>query len=605
MDGGIKFDVSANTAKFDADMGRVANSAQTAGEKIKQAFSGLGGILAGGAVLAGLKTLMNDFDRVGKLATRFGDSAESIQRVGVAAKVAGTDVEQVASAMTKAGIAASKAVEGSESMAELFRRAGINARDFASANIDQKLLLIAQAYRDAGDDAQKTNAIIEIMGSRAGGNLIPLISNVEALRKEMEGVAVVSDDMVRKLEAANDRFTRMGNTAKVSIAGAIEQFVLLNERIGSILAKENGLMRMIDGVMKFTRGNVMPLYELMSTSRTIAEMEKIEARANAIVELTREGAFGLDATRNAELIADRTQQILDRTRGINRQIELAEDGTEKVLNLEKDKTAELERQTRIMELQEERRRSAIRSIEQEVALIEAKLTGNKALEASLREQADFQSALEKTGSFETASSFAAARAAERAAQEAGLSGGGGGGGGGGGRSSSPGSTMSNLDRLRAAAKTDPRARAELMRLQNEQSQGMARAGDLRERGFFGPAASAEIRAERRAEERADRIAARNAATDRFGGNNMGEAFRNFRDDMAKHGGGFAGSQKDFENWAKDQAKSERERQREEQRADGGSGAAGKTQSPEDKIYNWLTNTFFKDFQERLPQHAMS
>jgi len=136
MDGGIKFDVSANTAKFDADMGRVANSAQTAGEKIKQAFSGLGGILAGGAVLAGLKTLMNDFDRVGKLATRFGDSAESIQRVGVAAKVAGTDVEQVASAMTKAGIAASKAVEGSESMAELFRRAGINARDFASANID-------------------------------------------------------------------------------------------------------------------------------------------------------------------------------------------------------------------------------------------------------------------------------------------------------------------------------------------------------------------------------------------------------------------------------------------------------------------------------------
>jgi len=54
----------------------------------------------------------------------------------------------------------------------------------------------------------------------------------------------------------------------------------------------------------------------------------------------------------------------------------------------------------------------------------------------------------------------------------------------------------------------------------------------------------------------------------------------------------------------DQAKSERERQREE-RAGGGSGAAGKTQSTEDKIYNWLTNTFFKDFQERLPQHAMS
>jgi hypothetical protein len=601
MDGGIKFDVSANTAKFDADMGRVANSAQTAGEKIKQAFSGLGGILAGGAVLAGLKTLMNDFDRVGKLATRFGDSAESIQRVGVAAKVAGTDVEQVAQAMTKAGIAASKAVEGSESMAELFRRAGINARDFASANIDQKLLLIAQAYRDAGDDAQKTNAIIEIMGSRAGGNLIPLISNVEALRKEMEGVAVVSDDMVRKLEAANDRFTRIGNTAKVSIAGAIEQFVLLNERIGSILAQEKGLLRMIDGLLKFTRGNVRPLFELMSTSRTIAEMEEIEARANAIVELTREGAFGFDAVRNAELIADRTQQILERMRGINRQIEVAEDGTEQVLNLEKDKTAELERQTRIMELQEERRRSAIRSVEQEVALIEAKLTGNKALEASLREQADFQSALEKTGSFEAASSFAAARAAERAAQEAGLSSGGGGGGGGGG-SSALRPTMSNLDRLRQAAQTDPRARAELMRLQNQQSRGMARAGDLREQGMLNSAARAEIRAERRAEERADRIGARNAATDQFGGSNMGEAFRNYRDQMAR-AGEKAVSERDFKAWAEDQAKTEKQRELEQAESGGGGGGGGGPQADALATENSL-KALIKEITERLPQNAL-
>ena len=54
MDGGIKFDVSADTAKFDADMARVGNVATRASDKVKQAFSGLGGLIAGGAIIGGL-----------------------------------------------------------------------------------------------------------------------------------------------------------------------------------------------------------------------------------------------------------------------------------------------------------------------------------------------------------------------------------------------------------------------------------------------------------------------------------------------------------------------------------------------------------------------
>jgi hypothetical protein len=236
MDGDIRFNVGANTAQFDAKMSGVGNVANTTANKIKSAFSGLGGVLAGGAILAGLKSMMNDFDRVGKLATRFATSAESIQRVGVAAKVAGTDVEAVANAMTKAGIAASKAVEQGGQMAELFDRAGINAREFANVNIDQKLLMIAEAYRAAGNDAQKTNAIIEIMGSRAGGNLIPLISNVETLREEMANVSVATDETVRAIEQANDRMTRFGNSTKVAFAGGLQALTNFSERLGNVLS---------------------------------------------------------------------------------------------------------------------------------------------------------------------------------------------------------------------------------------------------------------------------------------------------------------------------------------------------------------------------------
>jgi hypothetical protein len=185
--------------------------------------------------------------------------------------------------------------------------------------------------------------------------------------------------------------------------------------------------------------------------------------------------------------------------------------------------------------------------------------------------------------------------------QGGTTSGGGGGGGGGGSFSAPRPTMSNLDRLRQAAQTDPRARAELMRLQNEQSGAMGRAGDLRERGFFGSAAQVEIRAERRAEERADRIAARNAATDRFGGANFGEAFRNYRDDMAR-AGEKAVSERDFKAWAEDQAKTEKQREREQAESGGGGGGAGKAETA--LATEGSLKTLIKEITERLPQSAL-
>jgi putative protein kinase ArgK-like GTPase of G3E family len=144
-----------------------------------------------------------------------------------------------------------------------------------------------------------------------------------------------------------------------------------------------------------------------------------------------------------------------------------------------------------------------------------------------------------------------------------------------------------------------------MRLQNEQTRGMNRAGDLRERGMFGAAARAELRAERRAENRADRIAARNAAIDRFGGRNMGEAFRNFREDMAKSGEFSAVKQKDFEKWAMEQAKTEKERQAAEESATKSGPAAGGKKSENDmqSLLAKLIKYVVED--DRLPQHAMS
>jgi hypothetical protein len=220
----------------------------------------------------------------------------------------------------------------------------------------------------------------------------------------------------------------------------------------------------------------------------------------------------------------------------------------------------------------------------EIALIEAQLSGNKKLEESLREQADFQSAFEKTDNTETAANFAAAKAAERAAQ-AGKQGGGSSGGG----FSSVGLNRSALDRLQDMSQGgNVDARTALMRLQAEQDRFSPRAAQLEQSGMFRSAAAAQIRNENRMQNRAMSELTKQTRDQFFGARNAGDAARNFERDALKAGmttkeamGNMGIDRKlgestrdALDRFAKEQAKTETERAKEEADQGGGGGSGG-------------------------------
>ena len=588
MDSSIKFNVSANTAQFQSGMRQVDTVAKSTAAGIKTAFAGVGNMLVGGAMVAGLNKLLDQFGRIDDLAIRFGTNAESIQRVGYAAQLAGTDIEAVANAMTKAGIAATTAAREGGKAAETFGRAGISAKSFADADLAEKVVMIAEAYAKAGGSADKTAAIIEIMGARAGANLIPLISNLEELRERMSGVAVASSEITKRLAEAGDMLDKWKNQLTVSAVGGIQVFTDSMERLGSTIGTldtKKLLQLAVATTQLALTGNVRPLWEVLQTGKTIKEMEEIEARANAINQLTREGAFGINAEKNAALIVDRTEQILAATRDINQQMSISEETLDSSLGLEKEKTAELAKQAEQLARQEAQRQGAIRDMGAEIALIEAQLSGNKKLEESLREQADFQSAFEKTGDTEEAAKFAAAKAAERAAQAAKQ-----GGGSGGGGFSSGGVNRSALDRLQDMSRGgDVNARAALMRAEAEQARNLANTATLSERGSFGSAARQQIRSEERMQDRAMRELTKQTRDQFFGARNAGDAARNFERDAFKSGmttkeamdkmgidRKFGENTRDaLDRFAKEQAKTETERAREQADSGGVGGGGGR------------------------------
>ena len=546
-------------------MRQVDATAKSTAAGIKQAFSGVGSLLAGGAVVGAMTGLLKKMDDISDGARRIGISAEEFQKIGNAAALVGTSVETVNKAMIRAGVAANKAAREGGDMAEAFARANLDPAKFAAAGLEERIKMVAEAQRAANGDARQMSELFEAIGVKAAG------IDFSALAQEMANVNAASSETVEALARANDELDKAKQNATIFGATLLKALVIdPAERLGSFL-----------GGAGF---------------KTIRELEEIELRAQAIAQLTYEGLLGGSDAENTRLIAERMEQIQDKLKGNKDLTGLINEDLDTANNLEKEKTSELERQQRLLEQQEAKRKEAIKDSQFEVELIEAKLRGDKARVAALEEQRDFERALDQTGSFETAANVAAAKSAERAAQSSQSRAGGG--------SGLSGSAQSALDRLRQRAENDPSAAAQLSRIMRDQNAAEGRAAAMRDSGAFSSAASSERRARARAERQAAERNARDLATDQFGGNNMGEAFRNYREDMRAAGVSTMGeTQKDFEKWAREQSKTSAERKREEEKAAGGGSGGGGAPSGGKTLFDLWEQ--LKGLNEKLPQNAMS
>ena len=529
MDGGIKFDVSANTAKFDADMARVGNVATRAADKVRQAFSGLGTLLAGGAVAGAMTGLLKKMDDISDGARRIGISAEEFQKVGNAAELVGTSVENVNKAMIRVGVAANKAAREGGDMAEAFARASLDPAKFSAAGLEERIKMVAEAQRAANGDARQMSELFEAIGVKAAG------IDFSALAEEMGNVNAASSDTVEALARANDELDKAKQSATIFGATLLKALVTdPAERFGSFL-----------GGAGF---------------KTIKELEEIELRAQAIAQLTSEGLLKGNDAEKARLIAERMEEIQNKLKGnkninagINEDLDIAN-------NLEKEKTSQLERQQQLLEQQEAKRKEAIKDAQFEVELIEAKLRGDKARVAALEEQRDFESALAQTDSFETAANLAAAKAAERAAQAAESSA----PSGGGGFMASP------APKTAADYATEMRAAAAAARFSN-------RARDLQDRGFYDAAGRAMEQADKAAQDVRDRADISKFLKEQYDAGTMGEAYEKYR----RMTGMDRDSREEFERATREKALTDIERRAkdEERRREQEGGAAPRSTSP--------------------------
>jgi hypothetical protein len=172
--------------------------------------SSLVGALAGIGIGQFVRSTFEQFGRINDLSQQFGISAETLQRFGQVASESGSNIEQVAVALSTLTRNVQAAKDGTGEQAEALQRLGLSAQQLGNVDASQGLLKLADAYVASGDKQRAYADVLTIIGARQR-NLIPLLQQGSAaILEQASQVSVASDEIIAKADEVGDRFARLG-----------------------------------------------------------------------------------------------------------------------------------------------------------------------------------------------------------------------------------------------------------------------------------------------------------------------------------------------------------------------------------------------------------
>lgn len=228
----------------------VSKQASLMSAKMAGVFAAVGAAVLGAATAASRYGVEME-----KLATMTGIGVEEIQKLGFAAKLNQSSVEELSTGLRILANRMDEASRGTGQVSQVFRDFGIAVTDAAGKlrPTNEVLLDVADVFQKLPDGAQKSALAVDLFG-RSGTQLIPFLNQgkagLEALGKEAERLGIVMDakaikqaaqfnDAMDKLRAATQALINVLGVAFIPILqtliGWLTEIVGLTIRWGEVL----------------------------------------------------------------------------------------------------------------------------------------------------------------------------------------------------------------------------------------------------------------------------------------------------------------------------------------------------------------------------------
>ncbi len=238
--------LQAGAAKAQGILAGFATKARSTLGKAMSAdvVGGFGQLTAAVGSVAGLRELLNSFDRFDDLSIQLNMSVESLQRLGLAAKLSGSDVETLAKGVSKLTRSLAEA-ESSEKTSEALRELGISASQLRRLSVEEQIVALSDAFITARARGEGFAEVFDLMG-RNGAELIPLLMQGREQLEALADAPVLSKDQVQRLSDFNDKLDEglakmkawtAGSLLEISDLAAVAGLTLFGDLDGSFIER--------------------------------------------------------------------------------------------------------------------------------------------------------------------------------------------------------------------------------------------------------------------------------------------------------------------------------------------------------------------------------
>mgnify|MGYP003650246715 CR=1 FL=1 len=210
----------SSTIKLKLDSSSVKRGTEDMKARFKKVGKAMAASMAIGAVaIVGMfNKFRHEMDRIGKLSQRLEEAPETLQRIGLAAELAGADLETVVKGAQKFVRSVVEAAEGSKIYKRAMDVLGLSAKDLLELPLEDQLIALSDAYVNSGKGGAELAAIQDLLGKQ-GVELLPLLRmGPEALTKAMREAKVVTGETIDEMQEFNDEMTIVGNDLQVKLA---------------------------------------------------------------------------------------------------------------------------------------------------------------------------------------------------------------------------------------------------------------------------------------------------------------------------------------------------------------------------------------------------
>ena len=230
----------------------------------------VGAVGAGGIGLL-ISNSLKATDALAKTAGKIGTTTEALSALQYAGQLTGVEVNTMNMALQRFTRRASEAAVGTGEAKGAIRELGIDARELVQLPLDQRMLVLADAFSGVQSESDRLRLAFKLFDSE-GAALVNTLSQGRDGLAQMLGEAhtlglVMSSDAAAGVEDANNAITRMMSVSKGLVAQFTAALAPAIEFVANSLTTfSQGLMKSEGGAREFAINSASAFLEFASSA---------------------------------------------------------------------------------------------------------------------------------------------------------------------------------------------------------------------------------------------------------------------------------------------------------------------------------------------------